>query len=273
MTDNDAAMFSAVLDLSSEPIAVVRVDQPGWPITYANPSFSTLLKNGDRDFEVVLDALLERGAAISVSEALRSRSEARMPVQVGGQSFLLELNLLAAREGYCAVVLHRDNVHQLRTRPKSAASGREDPVTGLLTEQVFREVLQHDWSVARREHTRLGLLFFRIEDFPEYAATFGDKSANTCLKRVGQAIRRCLRRASDLVARIGDDAYVVLSHAPDAPAVEAFAEGIAASVRDLKLHHPKSSAGKFVTVASHVVVVEPADDERSVDALVDELIS
>ncbi len=272
MTDNDAAMFSAVLDLSSEPVAVVRIDKHGWPITYANPAFSTLINTGDSEFEVVLDALLERGAAISVSEALRSRSEARMPVQVAGQSFLLELNLLTGHDGFCAVVLHRDNVRQLRTRQRPASDGREDPVTGLLTERVFREVLQHDWAVAKRERTRLGLLFFRIEDFPEYSATFGDKSANTCLKRVGQAIRRCLRRASDLVARVGDDAYVVLSHAPDAPAVSSFAEGIAASVRDLKLHHPKSSVGKFVTVASHVVVVEPADDDRDVDALVDELV-
>ncbi|MEM6512622.1 MAG: diguanylate cyclase [Pseudomonadota bacterium] len=266
------AMLSAVLDLAGEPIAVIRIDQAGWPITYANPAFSRLLKDADRDFEVVLDALLERGAAVSVSEALRSRNEARLPVQVSGQSWLLELKLLAGHDGYCAVVLHRDNVHGLRVRQRPPAEGREDPVTGLLTEQVFREVLQHDWAVAKRERTRLGLLVFRVQAFPEYSATFGDKSANTCLKRVGQAIRRCLRRASDLVARAGDDAFVVLSHAPDAAAVEAFADGIAASVVDLKLHHPRSTVGRFVTVASQVVVVEPADDEREVDSLVDELL-
>ncbi len=273
MTDNEAAMFSAVLDLSSEPLAVIRIDQPGWPITYANPAFSRLLKNGQRDFEVVLDELLERGAAITVSEALRSRSEARLPVQAGGQSWMLELSLLSGHDGFCAVVLHRDNVHQMRTRRRPADSSREDPVTGLLTEQVFREVVQHDWAVAKRERTRLALLLFRIEEFPDYAATFGAKSANTCLKRVGQAIRRCLRRASDLVARAGDDAFVVLAHAPDTPAIEAFAEGIAASVVELKMHHPRSSVGRFVTVAVRVEVVEPADDERDVDALVDELLA
>ncbi len=273
MNENDAAMFSAVLDLSSEPLAVIRIDQPGWPITYANPAFSTLLDDVSHEFEVVLDALLERGAAITVSEALRSRSEARLPVQAGGRSWLLELKQLAGHEGYCAVVLHRDSGHPMRTRPKPAAEGREDPVTGLLTEQVFREVLQHDWSVARRENTRLGLLLFRIEDFPDYAATFGAKSADTCLKRVGQAIRRCLRRASDLVARAGDDAFLVLSHSPDAPAVEAFADGIAASVLELKLHHPRSSMGRFVTVSKRVEVVQPAEDERDVDALVDELLA
>ena len=44
---------------------------------------------------------------------------------------------------------------------------------------------------------------------------FGRHAADSCLRRAGSAIRRCLRRASDVVGRIDGARFVVLSHSSD----------------------------------------------------------
>jgi diguanylate cyclase (GGDEF)-like protein len=129
---------------------------------------------------------------------------------------------------------------------------RENPVTGLLIEESFREVLAHDWSIAAREKASLALISFSLNDFPEYLEVSGRHAADSCLRRVAQAVRDCLRRVSDAAARVGVDnntCIVVLSHFPSEVGVANFAARISVAVRELGLHHPRSRESKFVTVS------------------------
>ena len=131
----------------------------------------------------------------------------------------------------------------LKAKRRIRDLSRDDPVTGLLNERSFREVLAHDWAVAAREHASLALVAFELDDFPAYLEVFGRHAADSCQRRVAQAIRRCLRRASDVAARVnstGTDCLVVLSHSSDESAVNEFAAKISAAVRELGLHHPRS---------------------------------
>ena len=91
---------------------------------------------------------------------------------------------------------------------------------------------------------------------------FGRHATDSCLRRVAQAIRRCLRRASDVAAFIdgnGSDKLVVLSHASDEANVREFAERIEHSVRELKLHHPRASSSKYVTVSSDIAMMQAGE--------------
>ena len=92
-------------------------------------------------------------------------------------------------------------------------------------------------------------------------------AADSCQRRVAQAIRRCLRRASDVAARVNSangDCLVVLSHSSDESAVNDFAARICAAVRELGLHHPRSEESRFVTV-TYRTTVESAGDGKSSD--------
>ena len=142
---------------------------------------------------------------------------------------------------------------------------REDPVTGLLNGKAFREVLGHDWAVAAREKSTLALVLFTLDDFDAYVEVFGRHASDSCLRRVGQAIRRCLRRASDVAARIDGDRLVVLSHASDEDGVRDFATKISTSVRELGLHHPRSSQGRFVTVSHSVAAGRAGSDFQTAE--------
>ena len=51
----------------------------------------------------------------------------------------------------------------------------------------------------------------------------------------------------------------MLSHASDKEGVSEFAARISTAVRELGLHHPRSTVAKFVTVSYQVAMGQPSD--------------
>jgi diguanylate cyclase (GGDEF)-like protein len=283
----DERILEQVLAAAGEPIVIVRVDHPDWPVALASESFATIGGDSvDRPFADVVEQLVGRDLALEVSRTLRSRQETSFPVEIGGREYLLALKPLGGDEDagnrYYAVyfrggggVLASSEMHHalLRAKRDLRDLSREDPVTGLLNGRAFREVLKHDWAVASRQKTVLALVVFTLDEFGSYIDVFGRHAADSCLRRVGQAVRRCLRRASDVVGRLDGAELVVLSHAADVDAVGEFAGRIAASVRELGLHHPRSSVSRFVTVSYRVgVSIDPGEVESAI-VFLDELLA
>lgn len=160
----------------------------------------------------------------------------------------------------------------LKAKRRIRDLSRDDPVTGLLNGRAFREVFEHDWAVATREKSRLSLVTFTLDDFDAYVEVFGRHAADSCLRRVGRAIRRCLRRASDVVARTDGAVFVALSHASEEDGVREFAARISTAVRELGLHHPRSSSSKFVTVTFDVSIADAASETQEPGAFLDGLL-
>ena len=263
-------VLEAVLESSADPVLLMRTDRTDWPVELVNPAFTSLAAGVEMNgpFALVCEALFGRESALEVSEAIRSGEQTRLPVECAGRECVLSLVPLSGEDDarYAAVYV-RDVAGTLPATDNAALSqallkakrrirdlDRDDPVTGLLNERAFRDVLQHDWAVAAREHSSLALVRFELADFDAYIEVFGRHASDSCLRRVGRAIRRCLRRASDVVARLDDDSLVVLSHAADEEGVRSFARRIAAAVRELGLHHPRSRRDRFVTVDFEVEV-------------------
>jgi len=111
-----------------------------------------------------------------------------------------------------------------------------------------------------------------LQEFDAYIEVFGRHASDSCLRRVGQAIRRSLKRASDVVARPAGACFVALSHASEEDGVREFATRIATAVRELGLHHPRSGASKFVTVDYEVTVADAANETRSAAEFLDKLL-
>jgi hypothetical protein len=65
----------------------------------------------------------------------------------------------------------------------------------------------------------------------------------------------------------------VLSHAADEDGVRDFAGQIATTVRDLGLHHPRSSCGRFVTVTARVLASRPADSKLGAKQCIENLLA
>ena len=271
-----------------EPVIVVRVDQPNWPVAFANPAFESL--GGDdckgKPFADVIEALGGRETAQEVSDTVRSGEETSHPVEIGTREYLLVLRPLEQgdrdaprfyvgywRGGSSAAADSADMHHALlKAKRRIRDLSRDDAVTGLLNAGAFREVFEHDWAVAAREKSRLSLVTFSLDDFDAYVDVFGQHAADSCLRRVGQAIRRSLRRASDVVARPGGAVFVALSHGSEEANVREFAGRIATAVRELGLHHPHSRSGRFVTVSYDVTVADAAAETQDAGSFLDALL-
>jgi diguanylate cyclase (GGDEF)-like protein len=283
-------ILEQVIRASAEPLVIVRVDHPDWPVVLSNAAFESIGGEDTRNkpFADVIEQLVGRELALEISESVRAQQETRFPVEVGGREYLLALKPLTLsadtdarfyvaywRGGSGAGAVAGSDMHHelLNAKRRIRDMSRADPVTGLLNGRAFREILEHDWAVAAREKSNLGLVLFTLDDFEAYVAVFGRHAADSCLRRVGRAVRRCLRRASDVVGRLDGSELVVLSHASDEDGVREFATRISTAVRDLGLHHPRSSVSKFVTVTHSVSVVTAAQDVATAEAFIAELLS
>jgi len=289
MADVDREILEQVLAGSVEPLVVVRTDQPDWPVSFANPAFHAIGGSDaqGKPFADVIEAVGGRELALDVSECVRSGEATSFPMESGSREYLLALRpLLADRDSsprfyvaFCrssATSTTGDSAEMqhalLKAKRRIRDLTRDDPATGLLNGRAFREVFAHDWAVATREKSRLSLVTFTLDDFDAYVEVFGQHAADSCMRRVGQTIRRCLRRASDVVARPAGAVFVALSHASEEAGVREFAGRISTAVRELGLHHPRASKSKFVTVTIDVAVAEPASESRKAETFLDDLL-
>ena len=280
-------ILEQVVAATAEPLIIVRVDHPDWPVALSNRAFEGITGEpiDDQPFADVIEQLVGRELALEISESVRSQQETSFPVELGGREYLLSLRPLPRdgeenarfyvafwRSGGTGAVAGSDMHHALlKAKRQIRDLSREDPVTGLLNERAFRDVLEHDWAVAAREKSALALVVFTLDEYDAYIDVFGRHASDSCLRRVGQAIRRCLRRASDVVARVDGAQFAVLSHASDEDGVREFAARISTAVRELGLHHPRSTASKFVTVSYAVGMGRTG--EQSAEELLDKLLS
>jgi len=272
-------ILEQVIAATTEPLLVVRIDQPDWPVVLKNPSFDTITTEDvlKQPFADVIEALAGRELVLEVSETVRAQDEASLPIESNSREYLLALRPLRLaneetarfyvaywRAGAGAGSAEGAETHHalLKAKRRIRDLSRDDSVTGLLNRRAFADVFEHDWAVAAREGGKLSVVTFTLQDFTAYLDVFGRHAANSCLRRVGQAIRRCLRRASDVVARPDGQRFVVLSHASDAAGVREFAGSIYTAVRGLGLQHPRSSSSKYVTVSYDVSVADVSAEQR-----------
>jgi diguanylate cyclase (GGDEF)-like protein len=283
-------ILEQVIASSIEPLLIVSLEHTDWPVVLANPAFESIGGDGalQQPFADVIEALVGREIALEISNSLRSQQESSFAVEIGSREFLLGLKpLLLPNEDsarFCVVYWRDGSGHAmaggsdsqhalLKAKRRIRDLTREDPVTGLLNGRAFREVLEHDWAVASREKSKLALVLFTLDDFDAYIEVFGKHASDSCLRRVGRAIRRCLRRASDVTARLDGAQLIVLSHASDEDGVRNFAASISTAVRELGLYHPRSGGGRFVTVSHRVAVATAGQEPSSAAEFLDALLA
>lgn len=84
-----------------------------------------------------------------------------------------------------------------------------DNLTGLANRTLFYDRLEQAIIYAKRNRTKLALLFIDLDRFKEVNDTLGHDAGDELLKTVAGRIRSCLRE-SDVLARLGGDEFVVL---------------------------------------------------------------
>jgi len=175
----------------------------------------------DNNTSMVTSLALARDNARQVREALGKGETCRVLLRnyrKDGTVFWNELTVLPLLDGEGRVTHfaghHRDAGERLRIDPKltrDSLSGahqptsvaiRDDRLTGLFTLAYLEELLKRDWAVAQREKRSIAVFAIDIDALDLYNTTFGRAAGDSTIRRVAHVVSGCLRRSSDVTARI-----------------------------------------------------------------------
>lgn len=152
-----------------------------------------------------------------------------------------------------------------------ALQSETDPLTGIANRRLFELRLGEAWQRCAQRSEAVGLLLVDVDHFKRYNDTQGHLAGDHCLVEVAAALRSCIRRTGDLVARWGGEEFALLL--PGAGTDEALAAGhrCAAAVAGRRLPHPDSPVCAHVTISVGVysAVAEPDACLHSVIASAD----
>lgn len=84
-----------------------------------------------------------------------------------------------------------------------------DPLTGLPNRRLFFDRVAQSMSLARRDGTKLALMYIDLDRFKPINDNFGHAAGDAVLQELSRRMTSCIR-ASDTVGRIGGDEFIVL---------------------------------------------------------------
>ncbi len=288
-------VLAQALDSSPSPTVIVDALKKGLPVVYLNQAVRQL--TGKDAAEIVgkpLSDLLAEGSLPETTDGgatgpvLRSDFSDRQKWHIrDGISVPLDVRIspLYARPGqpsFWMLCVVGDGIPSVERQTHDTAALRSelvdarrqikslqriDHVTGLPNQGVFDEVLERDWSIARREQRRIGVIVFSVDCLAEYREIFGRHATDSLLRKIGHAITGTLRRAGDFSARIDNDRFAVLICDADEGQIETCAKRIAVKVRNLAVHHPRSTVARFTTVSCGMASEVPAWTKPSMTLL------
>ena len=279
----DLTALRALLDGAPDGVTICG-GRDDFPVLYANRAMEALtgyptgellgknlrlLQAEDRDQEGLTRIRTALREASGCQAVLRNYRR-------DGTQFWNEVTLIPLRDSAGAVThfaaFHRDGAERQRNDIRAEHRDpslntqtmltfvREDKLTGLLRRPYFEELLKRDWGLAQRDSRRLTMFIFDLDFFKPYQDVFGRSGADQCFRRISRVIGGCFRRASDLCGRFSEDQIVALAAGMSQNDATKFAETVLTRVRDLAIHHPRSSVSRFITATVGGISRIPAQD-------------
>lgn len=102
-----------------------------------------------------------------------------------------------------------DITERKRAEARVMRLAQYDELTGLPNRNMFHEHVGQALARAKRNTSRLAILFIDLDDFKKINDTLGHDAGDRVLKLTADRLRGCLRE-SDTVCRLGGDEFVVL---------------------------------------------------------------
>ena len=282
-------MYRRLVESSPEGVVLIDAQNSDHPVIYVNPAFEALTGYSaaellGRNLRVLQADDRDQDGRHRLRDALSRGETCRVLLRnyrKDGTLFWNEMTVLPLRHADGCVTHyvghHRDAGERLRIDPKvakdslsgmhqpTAVAIRDDRLTGLYTLAYLEELLKRDWAVAHREQRSIAVLAIDVDALDLYNATFGRAAGDSTIRRVAHVISGCLRRASDIAARI--DGGSLIAFAPGLTHEQALRIGqlMAERVRDLRIHHPRSAILRYISISVGVCASVPgaADDPSS----------
>jgi diguanylate cyclase (GGDEF)-like protein len=132
-----------------------------------------------------------------------------------------------------------------------------DGLTGVGNRRRFDAAIAQEWARALKEHSALTVVMIDVDHFKAFNDALGHQSGDEFLQIVARALASVVQREEDVLARYGGEEFAVVLR-PSGPAEAAtLAEAFRAKIERMRLRHPASPDGPFLTVSVGVATGKP----------------
>ncbi|MEJ6002262.1 GGDEF domain-containing protein [Paucibacter soli] len=121
---------------------------------------------------------------------------------------LVASGMALACTGLSAYLLLRLVQHVERAQDGVLRHATEDPLTGTLNRRHFLDLVEREWSRARRYDMACALLLMDVDHFKRVNERFGHRCGDQVLREIAAASVETLRHA-DVLARFGGEEFIV----------------------------------------------------------------
>lgn len=97
----------------------------------------------------------------------------------------------------------------IENQQKLSHVSTQDPLTRLLNRHGLEQTLQTSLALAARQELPTSAISVHIDHFKEVNNNFGSKAGDQVLRQIAQALQR-ISRASDTLARVGGEEYLLI---------------------------------------------------------------
>jgi diguanylate cyclase (GGDEF)-like protein len=120
---------------------------------------------------------------------------------------------------------------------------RKDALTNVANRRHLQEVLEEEWTRARRTRRPIALILLDLDHFKLLNDTRGHREGDRCLQAVARFLAGAVHRPGDLVARYGGEELAILLPDTDLDGVLELAEHLRQGLEALALPHPSAPLG------------------------------
>jgi len=154
----------------------------------------------------------------------------------------------------------RDMTDQKRAELALKTLAAKDGLTGLANRRCFDQMLEQEWSRAKRAKKPLALLFVDVDHFKLFNDRHGHQNGDECLRAIAAIIGSNALRPADLAARYGGEEFAIIMPDTGPEAACMVAERLRQAVMDLRIAHGDPGAGATVTLSIGAAAHVPGDD-------------
>jgi diguanylate cyclase (GGDEF)-like protein/PAS domain S-box-containing protein len=160
------------------------------------------------------------------------------------------------------ISLFHDITLRKRSEAEIAYRANYDTLTGLPNRTLLAERLNQAIKQARRETTRVALLFIDLDMFKQVNDTLGHAIGDVLLQAVAERMRQCVRETDTIARQGGDEFVVLLVDIEGSPAAGTVAEKIISL-----LGAPFDLGGNTVHIGASIGITLFPDDGPDVETL------
>jgi len=146
-----------------------------------------------------------------------------------------------------------------------------DPLTGLFSQRVFRDLLEYEMKRANRHNYEFGLLVIDCDNFKPINDTFGHSFGDDFLKAFATVLTHS-KRDEDILSRYGGDEFTIILPESSHKETYTVAKRILENVENFELRAPDGSMANMTVSIGMAIFPEHSKDHKELFNIADSMM-